>query len=39
MPKAMDTMQALSTPYAYAGSGVLVSSLNLALFIGILQTK
>jgi hypothetical protein len=32
-------MHALSTPCAYAGNGALVSRLNLALLVGILQTK
>jgi hypothetical protein len=37
MPKVTDTLHAMSTPHAYPGDDVLVSSLNLALLIGILQ--
>jgi hypothetical protein len=37
MPKVMGTLHAMSAAHAYAGNGVLVSSLNLAVLIGTLQ--
>jgi len=37
MPKVMDILHAMSAPHAYAGNGVLVTSLNLAVLIGTLQ--
>jgi len=37
MPKVTDAVHAMSAAHAYAGNDVLVSSLNLALLIGILQ--